>query len=1183
MVNLSTVNLSTLDDSAKNLSIITSASNVPRVGINQNIPLFTLDVGGTANVSGTVTGPSLTADSSSLTSLSNINVIGNTATFSNIQIGALSTSSSSITQRDSNIGIGKTDPSYMLDVAGSVNVAGSMTAKNDLIFAAADYGTEKFSIDSATVGTVTAGQLTPFASSKEGSIAISKTNYLTFTNSIFTTPWWLSGGFTMECWVNYPSLVIASQFYPLFPLGMMDSSGSVCAALGATNLKKLIYYYAYPGGNTSTALAGTTTLEVNTWYHIAVTYDTSRSMLSLFLNGALENEGPLQGTPNAITVPKFSIGGVNPGSASVTNARLVYGASLNTSPTTFPVSAGPLVPSTSGTTALLLRVPQSSASYAIVDSSLNAFSMGGYTVGTVGTSKESPFSSSYDDGSINFNGTAGNYMSLPNQLGFKWYESSTVEAWVNYKSFTGTSHNFAAGVHASSLMGLMLPTIGHNDWSFGAIETGQVALYYYPGSMIGVTTDTSITLNTWNHIAMTCDGTTINIFINGTLAKSAAMVGVPNISTASFTIGQFVNKNTNALISNMRIVSGAVLYTSNFTTSTAPLGPASSGKTLLLIKGEPNKGRVLTSKIGGTRVVRAYPPAALTSNMTSIQNAAYGTGTYVTTSSGNADNNIPYLPFNVFDKVVSTYWQAPTGLYDATAAFVGAIATADIFGNSYKGVWLQIQLPIPIVLASYSLTSFYLYPSNFHVLGSKDGQSWQCINQQVGNTKISVSPTVDTTLAFSYYRLVINKQTGSDGSFNSACCNEWVLYGTQESINISADSQVGVGVVKPKETLEVAGNSLLTGYISAGNIGAFKNRIINGDMRIAQRGTTVLSSSGSPGTGRCVDRFVLNTSITTGLVTVDQKALISSDTPFTYGFKNSLRFTVTAACTSYGWIAPEQCIEGLNTSDFMWGTSFGVPMTVSFWLKTNLPAGSLLPCAIRGTATVATRYLTSVTIVGPSVWQYVSYVVPPPPVETIWGVTSNDGVDVFIGARTGDAGQSVGGWHLSPSGELHLASSTNVWDTINNYIEFTGLQVEKGPLATPFEFRPYATELQLCQRYYEKSFAQGTAPANNVREHYVTVGTSVGGSVVASKAMTGFIPFKVTKRAPGGALTVYNPYAANTTNGIRGWNSFVDYVVTTNDVDAGATSTVTDTGFKLVVNAAVDTTLCLHYAIDADL
>jgi hypothetical protein len=299
------------------------------------------------------------------------------------------------------------------------------------------------------------------------------------------------------------------------------------------------------------------------------------------------------------------------------------------------------------------------------------------------------------------------------------------------------------------------------------------------------------------------------------------------------------------------------------------------------------------------------------------------------------------------------------------------------------------------------------------------------------------------------------------------------LYGTQASLTISDDGRLGVGVTNPIEELEVAGNAVISGSISAGNMGVFRNRIINGDMRVAQRGTSFATLQAGQYT---VDRFRTPSNAVNG-----QTSLVAETTGGPSGLPNFI--SILTNFTSNNGALIEQAIENINLSDCVSGTT----MTLSFWAKTTfnptsiaLTTGVFVPSAANNFQTLTLSYGTgnnSIPIT--SSWQ--RYVVS-------FYVTDN---------------------LMSTNGCL-----MQIWANAQCGVAFTGVQVEKGTIATPFEFRPFAVELQLCQRYFCTSYEHGTAPGTaNTTEG--RIGTY---SPDTNAMMTIYYP--VTMRAPA-ALTIY--------------------------------------------------------------
>jgi len=317
--------------------------------------------------------------------------------------------------------------------------------------------------------------------------------------------------------------------------------------------------------------------------------------------------------------------------------------------------------------------------------------------------------------------------------------------------------------------------------------------------------------------------------------------------------------------------------------------------------------------------------------------------------------------------------------------------------------------------------------------------------------------TVTNTQAYHYYRLVTDQLTGNGATLSLA---EWGIFGTPEGINVTSDGRVGVGVVNPKQALEVAGNAVFGGNISAGNLGMFRNRIINGDMRIDQRNNGVTVTGITNSVPYITDRFSIP-------LTSHFTISASRDTDCPLGFTNSLQITngtgVTIAPAQYLHI--QHKIEGLNISDFNYGTSYATPIVVSFYAKTSI-SNSIYAISLRnfnGTRS----YVTNFTIQNANIWTYITLTIPGD-TAGIWNSNTSTGLILTISLTTGSDFQiidsNIGIW--SSGNYTGFPSNTSFGATTGAIFKFTGVQLEKGTLATPFEFRPYPIELQLCFRYH---------------------------------------------------------------------------------------------------------------------
>jgi hypothetical protein len=158
----------------------------------------------------------------------------------------------------------------------------------------------------------------------------------------------------------------------------------------------------------------------------------------------------------------------------------------------------------------------------------------------------------------------------------------------------------------------------------------------------------------------------------------------------------------------------------------------------------------------------------------------------------------------------------------------------DVTGTSYQGEWLQVQLASPIVLSSYQLSPSTVTPGSqsparFWILGSRDGTNWSLVDSRTGVSSYTASAytsfSVTSGQAFTYFRIVANQLNGYNAGAPVFVLTEFILNGTIEGLNISSDGKVGIGVVNPTRSLEVAGpiingNPAFSAFRSAGAVTA---------------------------------------------------------------------------------------------------------------------------------------------------------------------------------------------------------------------------------------------------------------------------------------------------------------------------------------------------------------------------
>ncbi len=293
------------------------------------------------------------------------------------------------------------------------------------------------------------------------------------------------------------------------------------------------------------------------------------------------------------------------------------------------------------------------------------------------------------------------------------------------------------------------------------------------------------------------------------------------------------------------------------------------------------------------------------------------------------------------------------------------------------------------------------------------------------------------------------------------------------------------------------------GVLNIDDLYGFRNRIINGAMDIDQRNA---GASITPVDTYTLDRWEVRED-TDGAVTCQRVA----DAPT--NFINSMRITVTStdsSLTGTQRLFVRQPIEGNNVEDLNWGTANARPISLSFWVKSSVTGTYGVSFGNSGNSR---NYVTTYTINVANTWEYKTLTIPGDTSGT-WLTDNGMGLGLFFALAMGpDYNTStVNAWQagvrFSATGATSLiATSGATW-------QLTGVQVEVGSVATPFERRPIGLELQLCMRYYESSFPPGT--------------------VAPIKGST------TTSLGSGGHRTQQVDWSASFTSGtINGWHKFV--------------------------------------------
>jgi hypothetical protein len=258
---------------------------------------------------------------------------------------------------------------------------------------------------------------------------------------------------------------------------------------------------------------------------------------------------------------------------------------------------------------------------------------------------------------------------------------------------------------------------------------------------------------------------------------------------------------------------------------------------------------------------------------------------------------------------------------------------------------------------------------------------------------------------------------------------------------------------------------IVTSNVSAEGISMFRNRFLNGDMRVDQKNLGGLYTFNNTA-GYALDRWYIVAvgAANNGVITAQRSAIVPPNT----GFTNSIVLTTSTVRSSpaggdnYQFL---QILEGNSYSDFMLGTSAAVPFTMSFWIRSSLTGtfGGTM-----GNHNDTANYAFSFTVSAANTWEYKVITFPPCTIGS-WATDNSRGLTVHwdLGAGSGleMASNSFNvGW--SSGGIFSSSSFVKFVRNAGATLYFTGVQLEKGTMATPFEFRSMMMETLLCQRYH---------------------------------------------------------------------------------------------------------------------
>ena len=249
-----------------------------------------------------------------------------------------------------------------------------------------------------------------------------------------------------------------------------------------------------------------------------------------------------------------------------------------------------------------------------------------------------------------------------------------------------------------------------------------------------------------------------------------------------------------------------------------------------------------------------------------------------------------------------------------------------------------------------------------------------------------------------------------------------------------------------------------------------RNLIINGDMKIDQRnGGSSITNTGNnlfP-----LDRWLINLASDYFPTVSSGQNLDSLAPPPGFDKYIGVKIDSGTAAPAAPFLSIRQIIEGNNITCLDYGKSTAKDITISFWARTNHPGTYTV--AVRG-GTTQTACVTEFSVDSADTWQYISVIIPgQKDTTTTWPLDyAGEGliVNIGLGSFQGTYSSSTLDQWVTGSFTGSATQTQDFAQTTGNTFYVTGVQLEVGKVATPFEYRSYGEELLLCSRYYTSSF-----------------------------------------------------------------------------------------------------------------
>jgi len=412
-----------------------------------------------------------------------------------------------------------------------------------------------------------------------------------------------------------------------------------------------------------------------------------------------------------------------------------------------------------------------------------------------------------------------------------------------------------------------------------------------------------------------------------------------------------------------------------------------------------------------------------------------------------------------------------TGTATTTTFLRGDQTWATVSGGSPAGSNGQIQFNNASSFGGATYASWNTTNNSFNLSATPTATSISAV-LQIGSAFTAETPALgDFTGSTSGTIIAVNTATSFVGNqidlqnfgssiFKVDYSGKTTIAATTASTSSTTGALVVSGGAGIGQSLYVGGNLYQnSNAITAYNTG-FRNRIINGDGNIDQRNSAASTTPSS--TSNFIDRWKMNIN-GSGRLTVGKNygGVASPDGFISYiGMKTTT--TTSPGAGDYNFLS--HVIEGTNTIDFQWGTANAKTVTLSFWAYSSLTG--TFGGSVRNHGTFNRSYPFTYTISASNTWEKKTIVIPGDTSGT-WTNDHLNGIEFIFVIANGSTFQGTASTWASANYHGPSGSLVNLIGTLNATLYLTGIQVEIGSVATPYERRNYGHEFSLCQRYYQ--------------------------------------------------------------------------------------------------------------------